>query len=199
LLDLERVPRLLPELVSLGFGRAGEHLARLLGRPIQLAAPEVRLMPLAAAAGMFGGEETEVVAVLSAFSGDLWGEALLVLDRGRADHLVDLCLGPGWRAGELATSVLSEVGNVATASFLNALADRFGLTVHVSPPDVVVDMAGAVLGTLLPLVEVLPDRVLLARTEFRESGVDVSGSFLLLPGGDALERMVGFGAAAVDA
>jgi chemotaxis protein CheC len=164
-------------------------LSGLLGTRVALATPSIRLMGLGAAVAAFGGEQTPVVAVQLSVGRDLTGQVLLLFDAVSAARLADLCV-PGSADAGLRESVLAEVANVAGSGFVNHVADRLGLSVHISPPQVVADMAGAVLGSILPLAEAIPGRVLLIETRFVVAGQGVDGHFILAPDGPSLQRLL---------
>lgn len=185
------VPEGLTALIGAGLQKAGERLSLLLGRPLALVHPRVELATLQEAAAVFGRGDREAVAVQLSFAGDLAGQVLLLFEGPKAHRLAGLCLGQG--DAQLAPSVLAEVGNIAAASFLEALADHWGMAVRVTPPQVVTDMAGAILGSVLPLVEAAPDRVFLVYTDFQALGegesTAVEGALLVAPDAASLERM----------
>lgn len=149
----------------------------------------VRLVPLSQAARVFGPEDATAVAIQLAFAGDLAGQILLLLDEGSAQSLVGWCV-PGPQGPEMQASVLAEVGNVSGSAFVNEIADLFGLQIAVSPPEVVADLAGAILGSVLPAAEAVPGQALMVQTEFAGAGTDVRGLFLLMPDAPSLERLL---------
>ena len=75
--------------------------------------------------------------------------------------------------------------------FLNALADAMGLTVMISPPAVLVDMAAAVLNTIVAQASMESDEVIAIRTSFAIRGQALAGHFLVLPDAASLRTMAG--------
>lgn len=97
-----------------------------------------------------GREDTSVAAAFFEVSGDLMGYLLLAIPEEPARRIVDELLRVMGSAAdeELVNSTIGELGNVVGSAFLNVLADRFGLRVAPSPPQVAWDMVGALLSTL---------------------------------------------------
>jgi chemotaxis protein CheC len=176
-------------LAAHALGDVSDRLSALLGRSLRAGPPSVALVPLAEAVRAFGSEEAPAVAVVVSFTGDLVGQILLLWTEASAGRLVRWCLPPGAGAA-LEESVVAEVGNVAGSAFVSSVADRFAWGIQLAPPVVVADMAGAVLGSVLPLAEAAPGSVLLVRTEFSAAEEQVRGLFLLAPDGPSLARLL---------
>ena len=176
-------------LTTAALDRAEAHLAGLLGRPLRMTGRAVGLVPLEDAVRVFGREDSAVVAIHLGFTGALTGQILFLLPEEAAAELISWCL-PEPASPELRASVLAEIGNVAGSAFLNELADMFALRVTVTPPDIAHDLSGAILGSVLPLVEAVPGRVLLVQTRLGEGGHAVGGLFLLMPDHASLETLM---------
>ena len=82
---------------------------------------------------------------------------------------------------ELELSAVQESGNVTISAFLNELGMHLHEPVQPTPPQIVVEMAGAVLdGVLMDLMSEV-DQVLAARTTFTEGNRAIDGALLVLP------------------
>jgi chemotaxis protein CheC len=75
---------------------------------------------------------------------------------------------------------LREVGNAMASFFLNAVAGNAGVTLHPSPPAVMMDMAGAVLDIALSQIMEHSDDTFIVRSSFRANDQEVDGDFLVL-------------------
>jgi chemotaxis protein CheC len=116
--------------------------------------PQLRLCLLEEISVLLGPPELPITGVLISFSGSLEGRSVMALPFEYSRLLVDRLLqrerGTTQEFGELESSALKEAGNILVSSYMNALADFLGVTVMPSPPDLAIDMAGAVLlATLL--------------------------------------------------
>jgi len=76
---------------------------------------------------------------------------------------------------------LAELGNIIGSSFLNAIADSLGLALRPSPPEVILDMAGAILD--IAFVEILQesDDIFVAETVFGTEDRQANGTFMVIP------------------
>ncbi len=115
---------------------------------------------------------------------------MLIHDPKIAYDLIDTQLGltPGstQNLGEMERSVLGEMGNITGSFFLNALADATNLTLTPSPPVVMVDMAGAILGIALTEIMQEQDDVLAVKATFGTATQQMDGTFLVMPTMDFL-------------
>ena len=193
-----------------GLARAGlENVAvafsQMAGEEIAAVAPELRMVPLAEIPTLAGGPESVVTAIYLAVSGDLSGHITLVLDMDSAARLAWLLLGVGEGVTDQASdttvskgvpdmdpmmrSALEEVGNVVGSAFLNTVADGLRVSLRPSIPYLVVDMAGAVLSTVVSRAEYGSERIPLADAAFSSRQDSIKGFLFILPGSDAIRYL----------
>jgi chemotaxis protein CheC len=184
--------------------RAGEALGAMSGQAIEVNAPLLRWRTAEEVLAMAGGPEAVVLAVYVGIVGSLEGHALLLLspqDGHRLAHvLLQGLLGPGdlpidRSAGsldfdELESSALQEAGNVTISAFLNELGKHLDQPVWPTPPQVVVEMAGAVLDAVLLDLVADGDQVLAANTTFCEGGRAIDGALFVLPRASSLQVLL---------
>lgn len=158
---------------------------------IQLQNPRLTFLPLNVVPGIAGGPATVVCAVYIGIEGDLSGHLMILFGRESAGGLVDLLMeqpvGTTQELDEMSLSALAETGNVCGSAFMNAISDRTGLKVVPTTPAVVVDMAGAILQTVVTELYLNGDEVLVIETGFNG---EVPGHFLLMPDTDSMARLV---------
>lgn len=170
---------------------AGRVLAEMSGRPIRISAPSVRHCPPDEVVAMVGGPQKIVVGVYLGVFGALSGHALLVLEPNCAHRLAGLLLESldGARIGgpldtgalaEIEASTLGEIGNVTVSAFLNTLALGSPAPLQPTPPQVVVEMAGAIVDAVVVDLLVDRDRVLAAHTVFHDGDEEVQALLLIL-------------------
>lgn len=183
----------LKELAELGTMRAAEGLSGMVDQPVQIDTTGVQQGSFSEAQYLAGDPQETVAAVYLEFEGGLNGNIVLAFDVPSALILVDLLMmqepGTSVEIDEMAGSALGEVGNQAGSAFLNALADAMGLTVMISQPAVLVDMAAAVLNTIVAQASMESDEVIAIRTSFSIRGEALSGFFLVLPDAASLRTM----------
>ena len=182
-----------------GLAHAGFALAEMTGREIIVAAPEVRRCEPAEVARLGGGPEAVVVGVYLGLTGSFPGHALLILPPDGARRLAALLLAgidagpapePTSSMGPLEMSALQELANVTVGAFLNEVGRHLETPAHPTVPQAVVEMAGAILGSVLPDLVSDSDTVLAARTAFFEGSEHVEGALLILPRAESLTRLL---------
>jgi chemotaxis protein CheC len=174
---------------------AANALSEMALREITAVSPEVRMVDLSHLTMVAGDPERAVVAIYLGIEGDLPGHILIAFSETMALGLVDMLLGQEEGTttdlGELEISALAECGNVAGSFFLTTIADWSGLTLPPTPPVVIHEMCGAILGTLageLALHE--NDQAMVLDAQFTCDGQVVDASFFMFPGEQLIE-MVG--------
>ena len=170
---------------SMGMANALTGLSKMLGQEIAPGSISARRVPLADATELLGGPEAPTAAVYIALSGDAKGHMVLVYQPEVAFELVDMAMGdpPGTTTnlGEMERSVLGEVGNVMGGYFLQTLGDTSGMALRMSPPAVMMDMAGAILDAVIADIMIFTDEVVVVETEFGNDQRRVRGTFLVMP------------------
>ena len=119
----------------------------MLGRPIDVNVPIAQAMAVEDAVESAGDAEELVNAVAVSVFGDLDGLAMILLAEEAAGTLVRMLgVEPGT---EIADSALGEIGNILVSSYIGALATMTGLDLEPRPPELLIDMLGAVLASAL--------------------------------------------------
>ena len=145
----------LKEIGSIGTGNAATSLSSLIGKPVRIQQPEVRIMEYNEAIEWIGGPEPITAGVLVGMSGQLSGIMLsvqqlefvnLVLESMMKKTIQDYM-----ELGEMERSALTEVGNIMISTFINALSSLAGLDIELTVPAFTVDMQGAIMA--VPMAE----------------------------------------------
>ncbi|RKQ86224.1 chemotaxis protein CheC [Solirubrobacter pauli] len=178
----------LRELANIGAGTASTALSEMLGRSIDLAVPDVFVLPMADAIDQLGPAEQDITGIMLGVEGELPGTVLMLLTPENAEKIcVMLGLPPD---SELAPSALGEIGNVVGTSYLNALAGMTGIAVEPTPPTTVTDMLGAIVESILAVRAMSSDRTLLLDSSLIVEGEDCSIVFLLVPDHGGAEELL---------
>jgi chemotaxis protein CheC len=184
--------------------RAGEALGSMSGQIIEVQTPMLRRCSAADVLTMAGGPESIVLAVYVGITGSMQGHALLLFSPADAHRLAAILLagllGPGelpmeesadvLAYDELELSALQEAGNVTISAFLNELGMHLHEPVQPTPPQVVIEMAGAILDAVLLDLVSEADQVLAAQTTFSEGGRAIDGTLFVLPRPDSLRVLL---------
>jgi chemotaxis protein CheC len=127
------------ELANVGAGHAATALARLVGRPIRMSVPRVRMgatQPAPAA--------DEDAWIFFEVDGALGGALVFRLPRSAREALTSELIGADATASQ-AESALREVGNMLASHALSAVADLVGARVLPSLPSLVFESGGPAL------------------------------------------------------
>lgn len=175
----------LREIGNIGAGNATTALAKLINAKIDMKVPRVALVDFPHLSMTIGNEEELMVAVLVTLSVDINGMMMFMMDKKSAKFLIEQMLaGSGMEVGDdfgdMEMSVISEIGNIISGSYLTALSSLLNMNIDMSIPYTAVDMAAALIS--VPAIEFgkLGDEVLLIQTDFGDD-FDVNGYFILIP------------------
>ncbi len=184
----------LKEIGNIGAGNATTALAQMLQRKVDIMVPKAELLKFCEVGEAIGGEETIMAGVYMMVEGDITGSMMFLLEKKSAKHLVDQMLG-GYVSsdpdefGEMEISVLKEMGNIMTGAYLNSLSELTNLKVFPSPPEIAVDMAGAILS--VPAIEfaAMGDNMLMIQTRFTDD-MAIDGFFVLVPDLESYQKIM---------
>ncbi|TEB04958.1 CheY-P phosphatase CheC [Pelotomaculum schinkii] len=183
----------LQEISNIGLGNAATALAELLKKKVNIAVPHATFLEMEQVFPLVGGLEEVVACVNLSFDGDVAGTVMYIFAEKSVYKLVDMLLGQEIGAtGELnalGESVIMEIGNILTGSFMNALGSMTGLTMQTSVPLFAFDMMGAILSASLVASGHWDEQVLLIETIFLQNNDQIKGHFFLLPETGALNRL----------
>lgn len=197
-MSLEKVSEsymdVLKELGNIGAGNAMTALSQMLGCKVDMRVPQIRLLEFKEVGAIMGGEEQIMVGVLLGVEGDITGSMMFLVEQHSAKHLIGkLMMGmvpEGDEFSEMELSAMKEVGNIITGAYLNSLSVITHLKIFPTPPELAVDMAGAILS--VPAIEfgIMGDHLLLIQSQFFDE-VEIDGYFILIPDLDSYERILG--------
>ncbi|MFH0967341.1 MAG: chemotaxis protein CheC [Methanobacteriota archaeon] len=169
-----------------GAQKAAESLSILLNKEISIHVPTILMANLANLQDHI--DDSLAAMVVFQIKGQVSGGGSLVLHVPKASilKLSNIMLGQpeGDREiDEMDLSMLHEIGNIMTSSYLDACATLLSIILLPSPPAMVIDMAHAVLTTIIATHEMEDnaDQVLLFKTEMTCSEQEIDAELFLLP------------------
>ncbi|MCI5880702.1 MAG: chemotaxis protein CheC [Lachnospiraceae bacterium] len=188
-MSLEKVTEnyfdVLREIGNIGAGNAMTALSQLLQCKVDMQVPQVKLLEFKDVGALMGGEEQIMVGIYLAVEGDITGSIMFLVKQDSAKHLVNkIMMGMGGSEGpglnEMELSAMKEVSNIITGAYLNSLSALTNLKIYPSPPELSVDMAGAILS--VPAIEfgAIGDKILLIQSQFYDDTM-IDGYFILIP------------------
>jgi chemotaxis protein CheC len=142
--------------------QADAKLAALSARRLSAGLLGVRRLPLQEIAGLCGDEERQLWSVGMTLMEQPALRFLLLLSPAARDGIVSAIIDRrATTDDELVTSLLQELGNILGSTVANVLAELMAHPVHTTTPEVVCDLAGAIISTALASLHDVDDEVLL--------------------------------------
>lgn len=196
-ISLEQVTQdyfdVLKEIGNIGAGNAMTALSQMLQCKVDMKVPQVRLLEFKEVGTLMGGEEQLMIGVYLAVEGDITGSIMFLVKQDSAKHLVNkLMMGmasEGPEFNEMELSAMKEVSNIITGAYLNSLSTLTNLKIYPSPPELKLDMAGAILS--VPAIEfgTIGDKILLIQSQFSDE-VEIDGYFILIPDLESYQKIL---------
>lgn len=160
----------LKEIGNIGAGNAATALATMMALPIDMTVPKVNMLHYNDLAALLGGPENLIVGILIDVMGDLEGIIMFLLEKEFTHTVINNLLGSAVedfsQLSEMDLSVIQEIGNILSASYINSIASLTGLNINISVPAIAVDMAGAILSVPAIKYGEIGDEVLLIEGAF---------------------------------
>lgn len=177
---------MLKEVANIGTGNAATSLSSLVNQRISMTVPTVKMPEFKNLSDIIGGADALISGLLINISGDVDGMIMYLMTEKAACTLVKEVMGRDKQKfsefEEIDFSMLTEIGNILTSSYLTALSQLMNYKINQSVPSLSVDMAGAILS--VPAIEFgrVADKVLFIESTFAQhGGSDLTGFFMLIP------------------
>lgn len=180
----------LKEIANICAGNAATALSQLLNRKVNIDVPDIYFLPIEEVPKIVG-EDRVVVGLVVKILGDFPSVILFVFSHRDALDLASLMTGKKSSNGgvitELERSALKEIGIILANAYLGALSLflRWGLVPRV--PEVIEDMAEALIDYILIELSNVSQYALLIKSELKEATANISGHFFLIPNSTGLE------------
>ncbi|UOQ47854.1 chemotaxis protein CheC [Gracilibacillus caseinilyticus] len=185
----------LQEIGNIGAGNAATALSALLNKKIDMKIPAIKIVEFNELIDDVGGPEQVIVSVFLRIQGEAPGSMFFVLSPDEANSLVEQLTGSDCddlTNDELALSVISEIGNILSGSYLSALSDFTSINMQPTVPNLSIDMAAAILMQGLVEISIESDYAIMIDTTIEEEGESSSsmrGHFFLLPDPASFEKI----------
>ncbi|MBU5591117.1 chemotaxis protein CheC [Clostridium sp. MSJ-4] len=182
----------LREVGNIGAGNAATALSQLLNKKVDMTVPAVNIVSFDEVFSRIGAEK-EVVGVIVRVLGDTPGNILFIFEKEVSLNIIEQLTGLREdNISEMGYSVLCEIGNIISGSYMNAIAKFTNLLITPSVPAVTYDMLGAILSTTFIESAQYDDQVLDIETMFLNNDLNqnISGHFYYVPMPGSLEKML---------
>jgi chemotaxis protein CheC len=185
----------LREVGNVGAGNAATALSQLTGQRIDLSVSKVCVLPTDAIAEFLGGADSNVASVCLPVYGDVTGVVLVFFPLDQINELTRMLLPnftttPGVNGlSDMEKSALRELGSILTGAYLSALFRFINIQILHGVPELVMDMAQAILDSVLVELEEKEDLAIVIESELIAQNKKMTSQFLLLPEAGSLERL----------
>jgi chemotaxis protein CheC len=181
-------------LMMKGITAAITGLSGMCEQHIKVKSLTAKRIPIIDTPNLVGGPETLAAGVYLEMSGSGTGHIVIIQTPETAYDMIDLLMGEPQGTthefGEMEQSVLGEVGNVMGAHFLNTISDTTGLDLRVSPPQVMMDIASAILSSSMAGLMSYAEDALVLDTTFGTQDRQIQGKFLVMPNPELQEAVL---------
>ncbi|MCL1881693.1 MAG: chemotaxis protein CheC [Oscillospiraceae bacterium] len=183
----------LTEIGNIGSGNASTALCAMTGRDIVISMPEVRFLAFQDAIAHSGNPEQTVAAVLVRLKDEVEGMILLIVEHEFVANILNSFFGE--KNVDLLTlnddeiSALTEIGNIMSHSYINAISTLAGLQIGTDTPSFTVDMFGAIMS--VPVIEFgeVGEKLLCIDKVIEFDGVKMKSHMLLIPTVKSLKNL----------
>ena len=184
----------LREIANIGSGNAASSLSRMLGSTVGISIPAIGIEGFNEASEKLGGPETIMVGTLLFLTGGIEGLIMFLLPVDTACNLVNMLMSTDIsdysEIDEMGFSVINEISNIMSASFVTAISNMTGLTIDISPPEATLDMLGSIMSVPSIYFAQVSDSLLLIQNEMEIEGKKTNASVLLLPDMPSLGKLM---------
>lgn len=188
----------LREIGNIGAGNATTSMSQMIQKEITMEVPSVKVVTINEMMELIGGPEKLIVAIFFRIQGEITGTVYFILTLDEAQFFIDQMtqmnqlklIDVNNQLNEMAMSVLQEIANILTGSYLTAIADFTNLRMLPSVPYISVDMAAATLVTGLLELQAVTDHTIIINTKIQSMTTEDSmkGHFLLVPDSDSIQK-----------
>ena len=180
----------LREVGNIGTGNAATALSQLLNKKIDMSVPSLNIVPFDDIFKKISGEEP-VVGIIVRVLGETPGNILFVFEKITAENFIETMIGRKEDINsEMGMSVLNEMGNIISCSYMNAISLFTKLSIMPSVPALSYDMLGAILSTTFIESGQYDEFVLDIETNFLQDDSNLSGHFYYIPMPGSLEKIL---------
>lgn len=184
----------LKEIGNICAGNAATALSQLLDKKVSIVVPRILILPIEQVPQAVGGTDKLVAGLILRVLGDLPSTIVLIFSQKDALVLSSMLTGKQVSdssiMADLERSALKEVGVILANAYLSVLGSFVGLGLVPAIPELVIDMAGAIMDYILIELSCKTEFALLVESEFKEPTASITGHFFLIPNPSGLELIL---------
>lgn len=181
----------LREIGNIGGGNAATALSSILTDRVDMTVPKLNIIDIQQLSEILGGPENEVVGILVQMDEDVKGMLLFLLDKHFTRLLINVLLEKNIEdfesINEMDLSALKEIGNILSGSYISAISSLTGLNISLMPPNISIDMVGAILSYPAAIFGMMGDTVLYIEEDFLSTQESIKSHLIIMPEVDSLQ------------
>jgi len=175
----------LKEIGNVCSGNAATALSQLFNTKIDIIVPRILFIPIEEVPNAVGGADKLIVGLILRVLGDIPSHILFVFSQKDAILLSSFITKKPIANGKVITeaerSALKEIGVILANAYVGALSSFLGMGLVPTVPELIADMAGAIVDYILIELSDLYKFALLIESEFCEASASIRGHFFLIP------------------
>ena len=184
---------LIKEIGTIGAANAATALADLIATRVEIAVPEVSLIPLEHIYKLLGEMDRLFFVLDMEIKGDMLGRIFLLFSPEDAKLLSSSLLGKPKEEidfnDDLFQSSLKESANILGGSYISALAEMCHISILTSIPSLAMDMVGAILDFIFIQIAQYSEEAIFIKTQMQVKGLNLEGLFLFFPSTESLLKV----------
>ena len=183
----------LKEIGNIGSGNACTALAMLLNTFVDMTVPSIRFLDFESVKEFLGGDSIEVLGIRIGVKEDLTGMMFHIVKKEFASRIINTFypkeLNTLSELNEMDLSVLSEMGNITSGAYANALASLSNMKVDIMTPEYHVNTVGEILKIPLHEYAEVGDKILVIDEQFIMGEEKLTDHMLLILDGGSLSKL----------
>lgn len=172
------------EIGNIGAGNACTALSVLLGTAIDMSVPNVHLLGFDSTSEYLGGEENGVLGIRIDISEDLEGMMFHIVKKRFAERIINTFyekkLDDLESMDEMDNSVLSEMANITSGAYANAIATLTNMVVNIGAPMQTCSTVGEILEVPLKNFSNPGDKILVIDEQFTIDDEKITSNMILI-------------------
>ena len=186
---------LLKELGTICTGRAASSLSEFLNNKVEIAVPEVTVVPFESISKILGNPEDVYFVLDIGIEGGVEGRIFFLLRFQDAKILGSRLLGKKPEEIDikdpLFQSAIKEIVNILTGNYMTVISDMTKVKIMYNAPRLGIDMVAALLDFFLIYIAQSSEKALFIRTHLKVKEDDFEGLFLFFPKLEPLKKLFG--------
>ncbi|MCR5001174.1 MAG: chemotaxis protein CheC [Lachnospiraceae bacterium] len=183
----------LKEIGNIGSGNACTALAMLLNTFVDMTVPSIRFLDFESVKEFLGGGASEVLGIRIGVKEDLTGMMFHIVKKQFAERIINTFYPKELETlndlNDMDLSVLSEMGNITSGAYANALASLSNMKVDIMTPEYHVNTIEEILQIPLKEYAEVGDKILVVDEQFIMGDEKLTSHMLLILDGPSLHKL----------